>query len=154
LASAAGCAPLTRQILPSHMHSSSYTDVGLALAQWNGDNLSPPSSPNKGKQKAWDLPKVHACFEHLVSTSPSPVSRARLLGAASKESSAWLNAPPVSSLGLRIDDDTISICVGLRLGVPLCRPISAFTVVLQLTSTPFTASAVLKVKDDIHVTMP
>ena len=94
LASAAGCASLTRQILPSHMHSSSYPDVGLALAHWNGDNLSPPSSPNKGKQKAWDLPKVHACFEHLVSTSPSPVSRARLLGAASKESGAWLNAPP------------------------------------------------------------
>ena len=30
--------------------------------------------------------------------------------------------PPVSSLGLRMDDDIISICIGLRLGVPLCRP--------------------------------
>ena len=28
--------------------------------------------------------------------------------------------PPVSSLGLRMNNDAISICVGLRLGVPLC----------------------------------
>ena len=29
--------------------------------------------------------------------------------------------PPVSFLGLRMDNDAIFICVGLRLGVPLCR---------------------------------
>jgi hypothetical protein len=32
--------------------------------------------------------------------------------------------------------------------------ITAITVELQLMSTPFTASAVLKAKDDIHITMP
>ena len=29
---------------------------------------------------------------------------------------------PVSSLGLRMDDDVFRVAAGLRLGVPLCRP--------------------------------
>ena len=33
-----------------------------------------------------------------------------------------MNALPISSLGLRMDNDTIRVAVGLRLGVPLCRP--------------------------------
>ena len=48
------------------------------------------------------------------------VNRARLLASATKESGAWLHALPIASLGLRMDDDTIRIAVGLRLGVPIC----------------------------------
>lgn len=41
---------------------------------------------------------------------------------ATKESGAWLNALPVASLGLRLDNEVVRIAVGLRLGLPLCRP--------------------------------
>ena len=51
-----------------------------------------------------------------------PRDRARLLATAAKESGAWLNVQPISSLGLRMDDDTVRVAVSLRLGAPLCRP--------------------------------
>ena len=54
--------------------------------------------------------------EQLLDEGSDDVSRARLLAAATKESGAWLHALPVASLGLRMDDDSLRIAVGLRLG--------------------------------------
>ena len=39
-----------------------------------------------------------------------------------KEPGAWLDALPVSSLGLCMDNNTVRVAVGLRLGSPLCCP--------------------------------
>ena len=41
---------------------------------------------------------------------------------SAKESGAWLHALPISSLGLRMDDNTVRVAVGLRLGSTLSRP--------------------------------
>ena len=45
---------------------------------------------------------------------------ARLLAARKKESGAWLTAPPVSSVGLKMDSESIRVAVGLQLGGALC----------------------------------
>ena len=45
-----------------------------------------------------------------------------LLAVATKKSGAWLDALPVSSLSLRMDDNVIQIAVGLCVGLPLCDP--------------------------------
>ena len=58
----------------------------------------------------------------LLDFAADPRMRARLLAVQAKESGVWLNALPVPSLGLRLDDEVVCIAAGLRLGVPLCRP--------------------------------
>ena len=56
-------------------------------------------------EKAWDAP-----------------FRAHLLAASTKESGAWLNVLPITSLGLRMDDNTVKVAVVLHLATTLCRP--------------------------------
>ena len=41
---------------------------------------------------------------------------------ASEHSSDWLNARPVLALGLKLDNSTIKIACGLRLGTAFCQP--------------------------------
>ena len=51
--------------------------------------------------------------------------RARLLSVSTKESGAWLRALPVTALGLWMDDHTVRVAVGLRLGTAVCGPHSS-----------------------------
>ena len=74
------------------------------------------------RQKLWNLPRVSSIAAELLATAPDPLSKAMLLSASKKESGAWLNTLPVTSLGLRMDNNTIRIAIGLRLGAPLCIP--------------------------------
>ena len=123
LASAAASSDLTHHILPPRFQSTELPYVEDATKVWSmGLDLPPPSGLASHRQKAWDAPKVSATADTLLKEAPDAVSRSRLLAASSKESGAWLNALPVSSLGLRMDNNTVRIAVGLRLGSPLCRP--------------------------------
>ena len=101
LASAAGSTTLLKQILPCRFHNNLFTAVTDAIETWKvGHNCPPPSSPADCHHKAWDIPRVQSTFEAILSNALDPRSRARLLATSTKESGAWLNTLPVSSLGL------------------------------------------------------
>jgi hypothetical protein len=121
LASTDRASVLMHQLLPAQLVSTPYRERDSALSAWKIDlpvEISPPEASNR--QKAWDEPKVAHLLDTLLAQCNDQVSRARLLAAGCSESGAWLNAPSVSSLGLRMSNDTVRIAIGLRVGAPLC----------------------------------
>ena len=70
-------------------------------------------------QHNWDelLYKHH--FSSLLDSASDARTKARLLSASSSESGAWFGALPVPSLGTKLDNESLRIALGLRLGVPI-----------------------------------
>ena len=61
-------------------------------------------------------------FSILLQHQVDDYGKARLLAAASKLSTDWLHAIPITLYGLGLDDDAVRIAVGLRLGADICHP--------------------------------
>ena len=123
LASAAACSDMIHNIIPSHLQGTPVPNVSDAKALWtHGHDMPPPEANAQQVQRSWDSIKVTLTAERLLENASDERDQARLRAAFSKESGAWLQALPVSSLGLRMDDNTVRVAIGLRLGSPLCRP--------------------------------
>src|SRR5690349_11337346 len=58
----------------------------------------------------------------LLTKSSNCPDKARLLAVSAPHSGDWLNALPLSSCGLRLDNEAVRVAVGLRLGTSLCEP--------------------------------
>jgi len=76
-----------------------------------------PSPPVTMAQRVWD---AQCC--KLVHATTDPVDQARLLASCSPGSGDWLHAPSISTVGLDMDNATVQISAGLRLGAPVVRP--------------------------------
>ena len=123
LASAAGSAHLVHQILPQRFHNSPCPATEEVLNSWHqGNNVPPPSGLDAFRQKAWDLPRVTNAAKALLMAAPDETAHAHLLAFQRKETGEWLQAPPKSALGLRMEDEVIRVAAGLRLGATLCHP--------------------------------
>ncbi len=123
LASSNATAVLVNDILPADTSPVTSTLLEEALTVWlSGHNSQSPEGAGAMRQKSWDEAGYGVLTSQLLEEVRDGACRARLLASASKKSGAWLHALPVTSLGLRLDEDSVRIAVGLRLGVPVCGP--------------------------------
>ena len=80
------------------------------------------SPPHPQWQISRDLPLCNIRLTRLIESSSSSPEKSRLLAVSAPHSSHWLNALPIPSLGLKMDNSSFRIACPLRLGSPLCHP--------------------------------
>jgi hypothetical protein len=121
LASAASTLSLQTLILEDCCVSED-THLREYLDSWSLEFGSLPD-PLPSKQASWDRPGVLVDKALVESRSVSSATqKATCLAAAAAHSGDWLLAMPITSCGLRLDDETVRVAVGLRLGLNLCVP--------------------------------
>ena len=77
----------------------------------------PPITKSRGTYQ-----KSKPIKEDLLSSAADETSKSCLLAAFAEESDTCLNALPLSSLGLQMDDSTFQIAISLHLGLAFCKP--------------------------------
>lgn len=121
IASCHGTAALASQLLPPGVCHFTSALLASAVQCWEscaptGYPATQPTVESHASQRAWDGPVCTAIADSLLASSPAPPDRARLVAVRSPWAGDWLQAIPVASLGLHLDDSAISISLGLRLG--------------------------------------
>ena len=105
------------------MAGNDYQDLVVAETLWQDKvNNNSQQPTNKSVQAHWDAPVYENMYQELLNNQTSPVEKARLLAVASDQASDWLNAIPIATLGLKLDNNSLRVAVGLRLGTKLCEP--------------------------------
>ena len=77
---------------------------------------------NPSSQKEWDLPLCKRKLDLLLASATSDKDKARLLAVSTKNASDWLQAFPIPSLGLKLDNNSLKIACAVRLGANICQP--------------------------------
>uniref|UniRef100_A0A8D8T3R7 Uncharacterized protein n=2 Tax=Cacopsylla melanoneura TaxID=428564 RepID=A0A8D8T3R7_9HEMI len=90
-----------------------------AMETWIIETQEIPTNPSVQKEWGEILMKKKIGREL---TFVRDEDNARLKPIQTKESCAWLNALPCKNVGTLLDDNTLRICMGLRLGCDICQP--------------------------------
>ena len=108
-------------ILPPNMLDFKNDFWESAFGKWKimTSQNSEPSNPSF--QSSWDKEIYDYNYQNLLLSAPTKEDRARILAVSSVNSSDWLHAIPIPSLGLKLDPMTIKVSCSLRLGSPLCH---------------------------------
>ena len=109
-------ADLVSSIVPeSHLQEK----IASMVEVWQTEMGAVPPASDRSKQATWTNMLAARKAESLLENA-DVISRSRLLATSSSESAAWLSALPVATLGNLLDDSSLRVAVGLRLGAVVC----------------------------------
>ncbi|XP_043203123.1 uncharacterized protein LOC122371098 [Amphibalanus amphitrite] len=120
IASVNAARPLIRSICPSvtdELSDTLETAVSAFLHRTGVDRQQLPDDELVSSQRAWDTVACTVVQSRLL-VPANQIDRARLIAAGQPHTAAWIQAVPVPSLGLHLDDETVRVAVALRLGAP------------------------------------
>lgn len=122
LASAASTASLQDLILtPGDRLKINDEYLDAAVAVWSAQSGKPVLElADSLKQSAWDRPVIEAYKAALWNSFTNDLDLTRLAAVSAPHCGDWLHALPLSSCGLRLDNEAVRVAAGLRLGVNLC----------------------------------
>ena len=132
MASAASTRQLQDLILADSCANEDSYLANIETSWTTTTELPAPQPPSSTKQRTWDEPGIQADRAAVWSCATSDIDRARLTAVSAQHSGDWLHARPISSCGLRLDDEAIRVAVGLRLCTDLCHPHSCHVVLLLM----------------------
>ena len=110
-----------RLLLPTNVMSESDIFWDRAFDTWKQITFQSTAPQNPIYQSNWDKEIYEFNYQKLLTLAPNKVEKASLLAVSSENSSDWLYALPIASLGLKLDPMTLKISCGLRLGSPICH---------------------------------
>ena len=119
LASAAGTAELQSFILGNGVQDTTFVEASSNWSQFHG--LQAPPAASSHLQGVWDAPNIAKDKATILAAATSDHDKARLLAVTGRRGSEWLHALPITSCGLRLDDEAVRVAIGLRLGLELCQ---------------------------------
>ena len=73
-------------------------------------------------QRAWDTPVANSIYLDLQARCATPADKARLRAVAAPHAGDWLNAPPLTAIGLRLSNEAVRVAIGFRLDCTTCQP--------------------------------
>jgi hypothetical protein len=123
LASYAATEHLVLAMLPANLQHVAGQGVADALRSWqNQATDTQPTGDGAKVQRNWDAAAIERDKQQLLEHAQDAQTMARLRAVMSSHSGDWLAAPPISSVGLRMDNTTVRVAAALRLGAPICAP--------------------------------
>jgi len=91
------------------------------LQLWSASGNETPD-PLPSTQSFWDRPDILKDRASIESGLSTPLQRAVFNAATTGHSGDWLQALPITSCGLKLDDEAVSVAVGIRLALNLRVP--------------------------------
>ena len=124
LSSTVETSDLVSALLPSSHHLSQRSPLSdAAFEKWSeGHNHDAPVGADAKREKNWDGIVTGVTASSLLEGAGGEVERARLLAAMDRDSGAWLQALPILSVALRLDDSSLKIALGHCLSTNICAP--------------------------------